>query len=102
MPPRLGGPKGSEAPKARGPPVTVGIGEGASTAQVKSMACAGGGHAFFIHQELFVSLFTVEGRPLIGHLELKNTNSALQAARPRVADRPAGGWPSAGRIVMTS
>jgi hypothetical protein len=46
----------------------VGISEGASTALVKGMACASGGRAFFIHQELFVSLFTVKGWPLIGHL----------------------------------
>jgi hypothetical protein len=31
----------------------------------------------------------------------KNTNYALQVARPRAVDRPAGGWPPAGRIVMT-
>jgi hypothetical protein len=52
-------------------------------------------------QELFVSLFTVEGWPLIGHCVTKNTNYALRAARPWAADRPAGGWPPAGRIVMT-
>jgi hypothetical protein len=52
-------------------------------------------------QELFVSLFTVEGRPLIGHLKLKNTKYALRAARPRVVDGPAGGWLPEGRIVMT-
>jgi hypothetical protein len=55
----------------------------------------------FHRQELFVSLFKVEGQPLIGHLELKNTNYALRAARLRAADKPAGGWPPAGRIVMT-
>jgi hypothetical protein len=31
----------------------------------------------------------------------KNTNCTLQAARPRAANRLAGGWPPAGRIVMT-
>jgi hypothetical protein len=31
----------------------------------------------------------------------KNTNYALRAVRPQAADRPVGGWPPAGRIVMT-
>jgi hypothetical protein len=31
----------------------------------------------------------------------KNTNYVLRAARPQAADRPAGGWPPAGRIIMT-
>jgi hypothetical protein len=30
----------------------------------------------------------------------KNTNYALRAGRPWAADRPAGGWPPAGHIVM--
>jgi hypothetical protein len=75
----------------------------------ESAPATGAGHALHRRctfadahrQELFVSLFTVEGRPLIGHLELKNTNYALRAARPRAANRPAGGWLPAGRIVMT-
>jgi hypothetical protein len=53
------------------------------------------------HQELFVSLFTVEGWPLIGHCVTKNINYALRAARSQPANRPAVGWPPAGRIVMT-
>jgi hypothetical protein len=52
-------------------------------------------------QELFVSLFMVEGWPLIGHCVTKNINYALQAARPRAANMPAVGWPPAGRMVMT-
>jgi hypothetical protein len=43
-----------------------------------------------IRQELFVSLFTVEGRPPIGHCVTKTHQL-----------RPAGGQ-TAGRIVMTS
>jgi hypothetical protein len=31
----------------------------------------------------------------------KNTKYALRAANPRAADRPPGGWPSEGRMVMT-
>jgi hypothetical protein len=31
----------------------------------------------------------------------KNTKYALRAANPRAADRPAGGWPLEGHIVMT-
>jgi hypothetical protein len=30
-----------------------------------------------------------------------NTKYALRVASPRAADRPAGGWPPAGRIIMT-
>jgi hypothetical protein len=35
-------------------------------------------------------------------MQLKNTNYALRTANPRAANRPAGGWPPAGRIVMWS
>jgi hypothetical protein len=52
-------------------------------------------------QELLVSLFTVEGWPLIGHCVTKNINYALRVARPRAADMSAVGWLPAGRIVMT-
>jgi hypothetical protein len=31
----------------------------------------------------------------------ETTKYALRAANPRAADRPAGGWPSEGRILMT-
>jgi hypothetical protein len=75
----------------------------------ESVPATGAGHALHLRrrctfadahcQELFVSLLTVEGRPLIGHLKLKNTNYVLRAARPQAAYRPAGGWPPAGLIV---
>jgi hypothetical protein len=37
---------------------------------------------FWNRQELFVSLFTVEGRPLTGHLVTKNTNYAVGSQTP--------------------
>jgi hypothetical protein len=44
-----------------------------------------------IHQELFVSLLTMLKITFTNKQTLKNNNYALRAARPRVADRPAGG-----------
>jgi hypothetical protein len=58
--------------------------DGVDVSQVKSMISG-----TMLKKEYYYSIVT------------QTTKYALRAADPRAADRPAGGWPPGGRIVMT-
>jgi hypothetical protein len=65
------------------------------------------GTTTYLRQELLVAAALVNpvgdaAKGQVHHqVQVKNTQHALRVANPRAADRPAGGWPPEGRIIMT-